>query len=83
MWSYRESIRLFLNLAWMEPGVLRQTLGISRFIGGAECVLRSYEFSTNFAPTLYLERQFNSNLSTCLVHGKYVFFTNFMQIRLR
>lgn len=55
MWSYRESIRLFLNLAWMEPDVLRQTLEIPRFIGGAECAVNcslklriQYEFCGDF-----------------------------------
>lgn len=46
-------------------------------------VLGSYEFSTNFAVILYLECQSDTNLSACFVHGKYVFFTNFTQIRLR
>ena len=67
----------------MEPGVLRQTLGISRFIGDEDVFLEVTNSVRILPVILYLERQFNSNLSTCLVHGKYVFFTNFMQIRLR
>lgn len=67
----------------MEPGVLRQTLGISRFIGDEDVFLEVTNSVRILPVILYLERQFNSNLSTCLVHEKYVFFTNFMQIRLR
>ena len=66
----------------MEPGVLRQTLGISRFIGDEDVFLEVTN-SVRILRRLYLERQSDTNLSTCFVHGEYVFFANFMQIRLR
>ena len=67
----------------MEPGVLRQTLGISRFIGDGDVLLEVTNSVRILPVILYLERQSYTNLSTCFVHGKYVFFANFTQIRLR
>ena len=67
----------------MEPDVLHQMLEIPRFIGDGDVFLEVTNSVRILPVILYLERQFNSNPSTCLVHEKYVFFTNFMQIRLR
>ena len=47
----------------MEPGVLRQTLGISRFIGDEDVFLEVTNSVRILPVILYLERQFNSNLS--------------------